>query len=315
MSGKISIAMATFNGEKYLREQLESLYAQSRVPDEVVACDDGSTDGTVRILEEYRRKRGLKYSVNETRLGVNKNFEQAIRRCTGECIALCDQDDVWLADKVEKLHAKLREIGRNGLPSLVTSNRLDIDAEGRVLHANPPVPDNDSFAPTLLGRKMQGCTFMMDRKLADLVVPLPEGPGVLFDTYIGTVAAMVGNKYDIGEPLMHYRRHATNVFGRQAGRRTPASALQRRVLPYLQFYDRSRLEVLQRVGERFAASFREERIPLFRQVLEIAASGSLSVRLRGIFSLGELSFGEKADAALAVTLSHLHRRLRRPRAR
>lgn len=310
MSDKISIAIATCNGERFLRAQLESLYAQSRVPDEVVACDDRSGDGTVRILEEFRRTRGLRYFVNGTRLGVNKNFEKAIRNCTGDCIALCDQDDVWLADKVEKLHSRLREIGRNGLPSLVTSERMDIDAEGRVIHAKKPIPDNACFAATLLGHRMQGCTFMMDRKLADLVVPLPEGPGAMFDTYIGTVAAMVGNKYDIGEPLMHYRRHATNVFGRKAGRRTLASTLQRRFMPYLQFYEKGRREVLELVQERFAPSFLEERAPLFRRILEIASSGSLFVRLRGIFSLRELSCGQKADAALAVALAHLKRRFR-----
>ena len=117
MSDKISIAMATCNGGKYLREQLDSIYAQTRVPDEVVVSDDCSGDDTVRILEEYRRSHGLRYSVNETRLGVNGNFGNAIRNCTGDFIALSDQDDVWLESKVEKLHARLREIGTAGLRS------------------------------------------------------------------------------------------------------------------------------------------------------------------------------------------------------
>lgn len=310
VSDKISIAMATCNGGKYLREQLDSIYAQTRVPDEVVVCDDCSGDDTVRILEEYRRTRGLRFFANETRLGVNQNFGKAIRNCTGDCIALSDQDDVWLETKVEKLHSRLREIAADGRPSLVTSERMDIDGSGRVLGPPKVRPDNDSFAVTLLGHKMQGCTYMMDRKLAELVVPLPEGREAMFDTYIGLVAAMVGNKYDIGEPLMQYRRHETNVFGRKGGPRTLESSIRQRFTPYLQFYDRGRRQVLDLVQERFAPSFREERAGLFRLVREAAASPSLFVRLHGIFSIGELSPGQKATAALAVALSHLKRRFR-----
>ena len=163
---------------------------------------------------------------------------------------------------------------------------------------------------TLLGYKMQGCTYMMDRKLADLVVPLPEGGGAMFDTYIGMVAAMVGNKYDLGEPLMQYRHHATNVFARSVSRKPRFSINRKRFFPYLQFYDKGRCEVLKLVQARFAPSFLEERAAVFRRILEIAASGNLFVRLRGILSLGELSPRQKATASLAVALSHLRRRFR-----
>jgi glycosyltransferase involved in cell wall biosynthesis len=91
----ISLAMPTYNGERFLREQLDSIYNQTIVPDEVIVVDDCSTDGTISILEEYKKKYGLKYWVNEKNLGYNKNFEKAISLCTGDYIALSDQDDVW----------------------------------------------------------------------------------------------------------------------------------------------------------------------------------------------------------------------------
>ena len=102
MSDRISIAMATFNGEKYLREQLDSIYSQTLLPYEIVAADDCSTDRTTEILEEYRIKKGLKYLVNEHNIGVVKNFEKAISLCQGDYVALSDQDDIWFPEKLEK---------------------------------------------------------------------------------------------------------------------------------------------------------------------------------------------------------------------
>src|SRR5574344_2136916 len=98
----ISLALPTYNGEKYLREQLDSIFNQTMVPEEIVVVDDRSTDSTIQILEEYKQKYGLKYYINEQNLGYNKNFEKAITLCQGDYIALCDQDDVWLPEKIEK---------------------------------------------------------------------------------------------------------------------------------------------------------------------------------------------------------------------
>ncbi len=101
----VSVAIATWNGAKYLREQLETIYGQTGgIPEiEVVASDDASTDGTVAILAEYALSRGLRYVVNPSRLGLVRNFERAISLCTGELIALADQDDLWKPHKLATL--------------------------------------------------------------------------------------------------------------------------------------------------------------------------------------------------------------------
>ena len=102
--------MATYNGEAFIREQMDSILAQSYKNIEVVACDDCSTDGTYEILQEYARKDGrVKCFQNAANLGFKKNFERAITLCSGEFIALSDQDDVWLKEKLEVQLKALKE--------------------------------------------------------------------------------------------------------------------------------------------------------------------------------------------------------------
>lgn len=118
----ISIALATYNGEKYLEDQLNSIYTQTYKNIEVAVTDDCSTDKTVEILEQYSKSHGLKYFVNTENLGFVKNFEKAISLCEGDFIALSDQDDVWEKDEigilVNKIGSKLfkKDLLKNTLP-------------------------------------------------------------------------------------------------------------------------------------------------------------------------------------------------------
>lgn len=101
---KVSVALCTYNGEKYLHEQLNSILNQSVVPDEIVVCDDGSKDTTIKILSDYQAQYPVAFKIfqNETNLGFIKNFEKAIHNCSHEIIILSDQDDVWEKDKVKE---------------------------------------------------------------------------------------------------------------------------------------------------------------------------------------------------------------------
>jgi glycosyltransferase involved in cell wall biosynthesis len=103
----ISVAMCTCNGEAYLKQQLDSIRAQSVPPDELIVCDDASTDRTVGILEAFKESCSFPVTiiVNQTRVGVCKNFENAIRHCSGDIIFLADQDDIWLPFKFETIMA------------------------------------------------------------------------------------------------------------------------------------------------------------------------------------------------------------------
>lgn len=106
----LSVALCTYNGEKYLRPQLDSILNQSVVPDEIIVCDDISEDATVKILEEYREKyRQIRIFVNPENLGFIKNFEKAISLCTQDIIVICDQDDVWEKEKISTILSYFEE--------------------------------------------------------------------------------------------------------------------------------------------------------------------------------------------------------------
>ena len=211
----VSIAMATCNGAKYLREQLESLYSQTKTPAEVVVCDDCSTDDTCKILEEYHQKKGLIYFVNEVNLGVNKNFEKAIRLCSNPYVAICDQDDIWFSQKVEILLDKMLEV-EDGKPCVVSSKSVSL-INSRVDHLGKREPDSVGIGATLLrAGNVQGCTLMLNRKMIDLLKPFPKSykEVMMYDGYISFVAASCGVKYNIGQVLMAYRRHNSNVIAK-----------------------------------------------------------------------------------------------------
>src|SRR6476659_5222108 len=101
----LSIALCTYNGTAYLKEQLESIAAQTRTPDELVISDDQSTDDTLRLIEEFAGTAGfpVRLSINESNLGIAKNFEKAISLCRGDVNVLSDQDDVWHNDKLKSV--------------------------------------------------------------------------------------------------------------------------------------------------------------------------------------------------------------------
>jgi glycosyltransferase involved in cell wall biosynthesis len=127
---RISVAMCTFNGGRYLEEQLESIGAQTRPPCELVVCDDGSTDDTISILKRFEANAPFPVRIvqNGTRMGSTRNFDQAIGMVRGELIALCDQDDRWLPHKLERLSNCLIE---NPFLGGVFSDAELIDGEGQ----------------------------------------------------------------------------------------------------------------------------------------------------------------------------------------
>ncbi len=125
---KISVAMCTYNGALYLAEQLKSIANQTRLPNELIVCDDGSTDDTLSILKKFNESSPftVKMYCNRLRLGPTKNFEQAIQLCNGDIIFLSDQDDVWLPGKLEKLMKVFEDYPKAGY---VFSDALVVDNE------------------------------------------------------------------------------------------------------------------------------------------------------------------------------------------
>src|SRR5262245_39471269 len=135
MKRKISIALCTYNGTKYLSSQLESYLAQTCPPDEVVVCDDCSQDETVSTLNEFAERAPfpVRIFVNERNLGSTKNFEKAISLCSGDIIFLSDQDDAWASNKIERI---VEEFDRDSEVGMVFSNAELVDETMQPLGSN-----------------------------------------------------------------------------------------------------------------------------------------------------------------------------------
>ena len=210
----ISIAMATYNGEDYLREQLDSILSQTVTDWELVACDDSSTDGTLSILNEYAARDGrIRVHVNENNLGFKKNFEKAISLCTGDYIALCDQDDIWYTNHLEYLLNNIADKSMSG------ANAVLIDKEGRDLNRRLNEADNFLFMPEgdkflfrviLTSGPIQGASMLVRRDFLRRCLPIPE-PVKFHDAWFVACACLdCGISYSF-EPISKYRQHGNNV--------------------------------------------------------------------------------------------------------
>lgn len=206
----ISIAMATYNGARYIGEQLDSIINQTYSNIEIVIVDDCSKDATVAVIEEYQEKYPFIYlHVNEQNSGVTVTFERAISKCTGAFIAISDQDDIWELNKLEIL---VNEIGEH---DAVFSNSLLVDANGQSLNKSFTSIMNMktyySGAPFLLSNSVPGHTILMKQEFVQKILPFP--PKMLFDLWIGFCAAGNNGIKFVDKTLVKYRQHDTNTIG------------------------------------------------------------------------------------------------------
>lgn len=221
----VSVALCTFNGARYLPEQLASIQAQTRPVDELIVCDDGSTDETPRIVADFagRVEFPVRFEVNQPRLGSTKNFENALRRCRGDVLLLCDQDDRWSPERVARTLAYLDE---HPEMDAVFSNARVMDGESRP--TGRTIWEEVQFTPDLQQRWLRGeaheilfngyvvtgATLAMRRHALDLVVPFPiRFEKLIHDGWIALVLALKGTIGFVDEELIWYRRHAQQQVG------------------------------------------------------------------------------------------------------
>ncbi|WP_271299574.1 glycosyltransferase family 2 protein [Sphingomonas sp. CV7422] len=220
-TGAVSVAMATFNGERFLAEQLRSLAQQDHLPAELVICDDQSTDRTAAIIADFARTAPfpVRFHRNETRLRFSDNFMKAIALCESDHIAFCDQDDVWLPGKIARSLAAMTATG-----ALMCSHRVElIDEAG----ARIGTSTNLSRRALLEGAGFEpwgvflGFTCTIDRRLLHLIDPAMRPHDLIeyerpmsHDRWFYLVAGLFGSLCYIDEPLALYRQHGANVFGR-----------------------------------------------------------------------------------------------------
>jgi hypothetical protein len=204
----ISIALCTYNGERFVREQVESLLAQDYANLEVVAVDDASTDGTAAILEACAaRDPRLRLFRNATNLGFRLNFERAMGLCRGELIAPSDQDDVWRTDKLRLLQSSLGDAAA----AYCDSELIDELGHplGRRLSQKFPMGRIDDPASFLFDNCVAGHALLLRQSLLERALPIPEG--MFHDWWLAFVAASASGIAYCPEPLVQYRQHAASV--------------------------------------------------------------------------------------------------------
>jgi glycosyltransferase involved in cell wall biosynthesis len=221
---KISIAMCTYNGAGFLPAQWDSILSQSRRPDEIVVCDDGSSDQTRSLLERLAQESSIPVTLrfNEKNLGSVKNFEQAIRLCTGEIIALSDQDDVWRGDKLRSIEEAFQKHEAAGLvfsdAEIVDEN---LEPLGRRMwtevcfdtYKQKLIVRGRALEVLITGWTVTGATMAFRSEFVNLSLPIPDGIAMIHDGWIALTIAAVAEVVAIDEPLIKYRQHHKQQIG------------------------------------------------------------------------------------------------------
>ncbi|HQY88546.1 MAG TPA: glycosyltransferase family 2 protein [Tepidisphaeraceae bacterium] len=221
---RVSIALCTYNGAAHLREQLDSLANQSRLPDEIVVNDDASTDNTFDVVQSFKQSTSIPihFDRNDSQLNVTKNFERAFARCTGDLILPCDQDDYWRPQRIEK---QIRAFERD--PSVTFSLVQSELADQRLDPLGKTVFDEQRFGRALQLRLARGEGFealirhtiapghasAFRSSLRDVLLPIPMT--CIYDQWLSLVASMLGRTSFIDERLVLYRQHEKQLVGRE----------------------------------------------------------------------------------------------------
>lgn len=219
----ISVALCTHNGSAYIEEQLLSILDQVPAPQQLVVSDDASSDDTIaRVREVAARYPEIALTVFENipALGVTKNFEQAIRACTGDLIALSDQDDVWHPQRlalfaaefaarpnVALLHSDARLVDGDG----ISLGHTLAEALGVNAHEIASIHSGDAFSVLLRRNLVTGACTVLRRSLVEYAAPFP--PTWVHDEWLGIIAAAVATSDFIEQPTIDYRQHGANQIG------------------------------------------------------------------------------------------------------
>lgn len=209
---KISVCIATFNGEDYIEQQLNSIRFQLNDFDEIIISDDGSTDNTVEIIKALKDHRiqiykNRKKKFNYGHYYVSANFENALKKSNGDIIFLADQDDIWCPNRLEVSLKYLNDY------DLVINNAFVIDENGKLLE-NTFFDDNMIFPRGIINNiispKYHGCCMAFHKSVLEYALPFPSKL-ILHDSWIGMLTEYFGKVTYINDNLIFYRRHFSNA--------------------------------------------------------------------------------------------------------
>lgn len=258
----VHIVMATYNGEHFLKEQIDSLLCQTHENLTIEICDDGSSDATLDIVRKYCEKDSrIALHVNGRNEGYVRNFLNGIKRSEAPYIMLCDQDDIWYKDKVEKTlkRMKLEEKNKKNIPILVYTDAMNYESEtgqelGRFHESSHLNTKKVDTAHLFMENKCIGCTTMINQAMIPYLDELPEEIRV-HDWWLALIASHFGKMIYLPEPTLLYRQHAGNMIG--------GAEYSSYVKSRLSKVENQRLVLMKtyQQGEAFLRCFREKMTP------------------------------------------------------
>ena len=214
----IDILLATYNADKYITQQIDSILAQTYKDFKIIISDDGSKDNTISIIHEYISKLPDKITLLPftKNLGVKENFNYLLKNSNNEYIAFSDHDDIWLENKLEVSIEKLK-ILENNSPALVYTDKSLVDENIHLISLSSNKSENlkaENFNlnKLLVQNTASGCTIMINKKLKNIIGSIPE-EAVMHDHYIMLIASIFGKIEYIDKPLILYRQHDDNIVG------------------------------------------------------------------------------------------------------
>lgn len=212
---KISVGVCTHNGEKFIAQQLNSIINQTIKPDEIIVTDDFSSDNTIRIAEEVLKDSGIAFQVvpYDSHQGILKNFQNCLDKCSGDIIFSCDQDDIWMEDKIESFLPYFKD-GCN----FVYSNAIVVDTDRNLLEDDfwkcyginfERLSQAEFQKVSIDGGCIAGCNMAFTKELYDKVRPIPYH--FLHDGWLAVCAPLFGKVGFLNKKLIEYRRHGKNT--------------------------------------------------------------------------------------------------------
>ena len=199
----ISVCIATYNGEKYIYQQIKSILNQLESNDEIIISDDLSSDNTIKEINKFNDPR-IKVFINTSCKGVIKNFENAIKHSSGEYIFLSDQDDIWIENKTSKFLFLLTKYDLVISDNTIVNENLEPIKQSFFNHNF-----SSKIFKNIWRNNYIGCCMAFKRDLLNYIIPFPSS--IMHDVWIGIIAKYYGSVYYLDEPLILYRRHNNNT--------------------------------------------------------------------------------------------------------
>ena len=226
MNEKVDVLLATYNGEKYIKEQIESILNQTYTNIRIIISDDCSKDGTREVLKQYENNEKIEIYYQENNLGYVRNFEFLLNKVENNLYMLCDQDDVWKKEKIEKTVEKLEKENLDlvfGDLQVVDENLNTIhNSYNAYMHLNHKIKKyHKDYRLQYLYNCMTGCTMLSKKEFLKEILPLPKNSKyMIHDYWIGLIVSLKGKVGYLETPYILYRQHGKNQVGTKKASKT-----------------------------------------------------------------------------------------------